>query len=241
MSNNLYPVIPEDFPLDVYNKILNRVDKKYYPVNTIDSLGEQFYDAWQAVGYRFFTCVEHDIAFTASIERAGSRPAERMEHYIQERELYGFFVTGLTIIESFYYGCYIIAAIIDSIGFPVDRPEKIKVDETADRYLDNFPEESITHQLDNLRKDVAYKDWKNTRNILAHRTTPQRVNEINLWPSQTNPTVGVTWSTDKILLNKNTTTIRRTWLAATVTRLICELDTFTENKSGRLPFDAQKK
>ena len=106
MQNNnvLDSVIPSDFPRSVFNAVIERVlkvnDQKYRSPHVDD-----FHDAWFAVSYRFFTCTENDREFIASINRVGIDPP-RLEHYIQERELFGLFISGLASLESFAYSCY---------------------------------------------------------------------------------------------------------------------------------------
>ena len=43
----------------------------------------------------------------------------RPERFIQEDALFGFFVNGLSVIESFFYGLYWIGSMVDTNSFPV--------------------------------------------------------------------------------------------------------------------------
>ena len=231
VSNSLDSVVPADFPREVYNRIGLRIYEKLYLTGVSPVLAEHFSDAWLAVAYRFFACTEHDASFRSSIERAGSNPP-RLEHYIQERELYGFFVTGLTVIESFYYGCYVIASMINGDGFPMDNPRSIQVSSTADKFVKNFAQKPITRELDSLRNNDAFKRWSLIRNVLAHRVNPARQVTVTLWPPKENPLHEVSWPEEAITIDRDTTASRRTWLANNITRLIAELDTFTHSNFG---------
>lgn len=230
-SNSLDHIIPADFPREVYNRIAHRIHEKFYVTGKSPELATHFNDAWMAVGYRFITLTEHDANFQASIKRAGSNPP-RLEHYIQERELYGFFVTGLTVIESFYYSAYVLASIINADGFPMDDLKSIRIGTTANKFMKYFAQEKIARELDSLRNDNAFKQWSFTRNVLAHRVNPARKITVTLWPLKGNSLQEVSWTEGEIIIDKDTTASRRTWLADNMAKLIAELDTFTHNKFG---------
>lgn len=61
-----------------------------------------------AAAFRLLDVDHYDEAFRASWSRAGAAPALD-ERYLQERSLFGFFVSGLSAIESFSYGVCAIA------------------------------------------------------------------------------------------------------------------------------------
>src|SRR5258706_1270690 len=210
-TNSLDRVIPNDFPRTAYNGIIKRVyitvsEKRPTP------LLDHFHDAWLAVAYRFFTFTEHDTAYRDSIRRAGSN-APRLEHYIQESALFGFFISGLTVIESFYYSCYSLAAMLDDKNFPMKTPKFIQPTSTADKFVKFYSGELLTGTLDRFRNDIEYKNWGKIRNILAHRILPARQVKVTIWPPQPNPLHEVSWTEDSIPLDLNTTASRREWLA----------------------------
>ena len=67
-----------------------------------------------------------------------------------------------------------------------------------------------------------FKDWKEIRNILVHRTTPGRL--IYMGGEKQSQGLCIT-----IPINKNTTNSRYKWLVKTISTLIKATDDFTEN------------
>lgn len=226
-DDSLDRVIPTDFPREVFNTVIRRV----VAINEqrIQSpYVYEFHDAWMAVGYRFFTCSEHDKEFTQSINSAGVSPS-RFEHYIQERELFGFFITGLALLESFAFSCYALGAILDSDKFPMSNPKSITMGSTTDKFLRHYTTETLTSRLDQLRNDAEFKEWNEIRNVLAHRLLPPRQITVVLYPPQQEIEKKVSWINDNIRIDGNTTSSRRYWLARTLAELINSADQFTQN------------
>lgn len=225
-NNSLDDVIPSDFPRVVYNSVIKRVlevnDQKFHSPRVND-----FHDAWFAVGYRFFTCTEHDRGFTESINRAGMNPP-RLEHYIQERELFGFFISGLVSLESFAYSCYALGAILDVSNFPMSDPRSIRLRSTTDNFRNYYPGESLTKRLDQLGNMTELQDWSGIRNILAHRLLPPRQIKVTLFPSQPGLGNDVTWINSNIKINSSTTSSRRKWLAKVLSDLVSSANQFTQ-------------
>jgi hypothetical protein len=221
MSNGLGDIVPEDFPRATYNKVAHFAHEKIRPSPIL----EHFHDSWLAGGYRYCTCAEHDAAFRASIERAGNSPPQS-EHYVQERELFGFFVSGLTTIECFAYSCYALGAVLDVASFPIENLRALTVKTTSNRFAQCFPNDPISQTLVKLIKDKEYKDWVDARNILAHRSLPKRKVTVQLWPPQPESSKTVTWLDDTIEVNSTTTTARRVWLSLIVRELIIGVDEF---------------
>jgi hypothetical protein len=86
-------------------------------VNTKPIPGTEYLGAWIALSYRFLAIAGYDEAFTNSVRTHGDGPPEP-ERYYQEWDLYGFFVSGLSVIESFCYGLFAIALLMDATKFP---------------------------------------------------------------------------------------------------------------------------
>jgi hypothetical protein len=225
-SNVLDSVIPSDFPRAFFNAVIKRVltvnDQKFQSPQ-IDS----FHDSWFAVAYRFFTCTEHDVEFTESVNRAGINPP-RLEHYIQERELFSFFISGLASLESFSYSCYALGSILDTSNFPMSNPRAITIRSTIDKFLSYYPGESLTLRLAQLRNETEFNDWNYIRNILAHRLLPSRLIKVTLFPSQPDLGKKVSWINENIQINSNTTSSRRKWLSQVLADLVSSADQFTQ-------------
>lgn len=228
MSNGLGDIVPKDFPRDIHKQVALRVFGEAERKGIKPHLLDHFHDSWLASGYRFCTCVEHDEAFRDSIKRVGVNPNQK-EHYIQERELFGFFINGLTVIESLAYSSYILGAMLVENGFPMNAPKLIQVNHTADKYNKYYPNEPLSNELDQLRNSSDYDEWKKIRNILAHRVIPARKITVTLWPPQLDNSPKASWIDDTLELNANTTLSRRKWLARVADVMILAIDTFTKN------------
>jgi len=217
-------VMPKDFDVTRYEAIHFRAvaRKEVHP----DSYS-QLSGAWNAVAYRFLSCMDHDLVFTESIQRAGDAPPQP-ERYIQERELFCFFVTGLAVIESFCYGLFALASMVDSKKFRIATSEDLRSitpKKTAGQFADAFPKESITVALKKtITHDVVYREWGKIRNILAHRAALGRIIHLS---TKSSPRAAL-WETG-IQLDENTTSSRRKWLAKTVSTMLRETDSFTAN------------
>src|SRR5437763_13200806 len=107
--------MPQDFPTDPYNAVHDSINS--WP-NRPDVPWLEYALAWNAVAYRFQALADHCDTFTASVNRAGGAPS-MSERYVQERELFNFFSNGLAAIESFFYGLYAIASMLDPAKFPM--------------------------------------------------------------------------------------------------------------------------
>jgi hypothetical protein len=73
-----------------------------------------FHDSgsWNAVLFRFVSCARSDDVLTGSVRRHGTSPAHP-ERFYQEEALFNFFVNGLSVLESFFYGLYWIGSMVD--------------------------------------------------------------------------------------------------------------------------------
>jgi hypothetical protein len=216
--------MPEDFDVVRYEAVHSRVtaSKEASP----ESYNE-FAGAWRAVAYRCRSCQEHDLALTESIQRAGSAPPQP-ERYLQERELFCFFVTGLAAIESLYYAAFAIASMLDSANFPMESSSdlrSINPRKTAERFSVCFREERLTRALQTTLNDDAYSEWKRIRNVLTHRTSPGRIIHF----STKGPPRPPDWKLG-IRIDDSTTRSRRKWLAREVNLLMKELCRFVEAK-----------
>lgn len=125
--------MPADFPVKPYEAIYNRLASKQ---DTYFDSWYEFIRAWDAVAYRFRSCAEHDEAFAESIRRAGKGPPPP-ERYIQDRELFCFFVSGLATVECPCYGLFAIGSILDAQSFPFVTPDD-KRNVSPDKASDPF-------------------------------------------------------------------------------------------------------
>lgn len=208
---------PLDFAAAPYEAIHRRVSTKK------DSRPDPWTHcagAWNAVGYRFISCAQHDEAFTASVSAHGNSPAQP-HRFNQEKELFGFFVTGLAALESFCYGAYAFAAMARPQDFDLAQLWMIDPKRTEAQFSIAFPTEALTNALTALIADPDFQRWKDIRNVLAHRVAPGRQffaggpqDSLALWQNG-------------IAINATTTSSRRSWLGGTLRGLLEAADVFT--------------
>jgi hypothetical protein len=206
--------MPEDFDIVRYEAVHSHVtaQKEAFPESY-----RQFADAWRAIAYRFKSTAEHDLTFRESIQRAGDAPPQP-ERYIQERELFCFFVAGLAVLESLCYGLFAVASMLDADNFPVVTDEDlrsvtpIKATQKFARY---FPGDGITNAMQGMINDTAYSEWKRVRNVLAHRTAPGRIIYFSVG-STPKPTMPAHWKIG-MQIDEGTTSSRRKWLPSVLT------------------------
>jgi len=213
-------VMPGDFAVVPYEAIHSRVVAKK---EAYRHSWAQYASAWNALAYRFLSCATHDREFTQSIKRAGSSPPQP-ERYIQERALFSFFVTGLAAIESLCYGLFAIGSMLNAQNFSITTPQDMRLitpRKTARQFAAAFPKEHIAAALQQMRNAQDFRDWKEIRNILAHRSAPGRLFH------EGGPHHGETLWVKGIQIDENTMASRRQWLAKTVRTLLIAADVFT--------------
>jgi hypothetical protein len=225
-QQGLGDIVPEDFPSKKFNGIGHRLGAvmRKKPLHPCTDL---FPDSWIAVAYRFITSAEHDIRFRFSMQNPDqNRP--QVNHYIQESELFGFFVSGLASLECIYFSCYILAAMLNEKNFPVSDQRLITIDNTIRKYKRHYPSDNLSLVIEGISNENEYKNWKDIRNLQAHRMLPSRQNLVTLFPSQPAGTLPkITWIAGANSLDINSTASYRAWLATKLIEIIEAIDEFT--------------
>ena len=75
---------------------------------------DHFYSAQVAVAFRFQVCADHNRDFTVVFQRTGGASQNMDLLYQEDDALFGFFVKGLSALESFYYSLYALGALIST-------------------------------------------------------------------------------------------------------------------------------
>jgi len=213
--------MPEDFPSVPYNAIHQRC----MPVLSDPMYAgqrDEFSSSWNAVAYRFRSLAHHDQLFTEAI----ANQATHETRYVQEREIFCFFVAGLSTLESFSYGVYHIASIAQPNAFSLSDPRAITFQKVRDSFGKAFEFESITKRLSALSNDLRFKEWREVRNTLAHRGAPGRSIELSIGDS--GPPRNDVWRLKNIELNEKTTEPYRKWLADWLVDLMDDALVFVE-------------
>jgi len=178
---------------------------------------------WNALSFRFRACAEHEYAFTYSVKKFGIAPPPE-QRFIQEREIFGFFVTGLSVIECVCYVAYFLGGAARPASFPNTSAKDRKwiTPASAHSIFSNaFPNDKITLALDNILQSSTYKEWRTIRNILAHRSAPPRGFSVSISVGATGS--GLAGSADwasNVQLDDTLCSSRRAWLSGEVKNLI---------------------
>ncbi len=221
-------VMPTGFPDTTLEAIKNRiVPKMVNPSPELDNL----LGAQNGVRFRLRACAEYSEQFTQSIQKFGDAPPIT-ERYRQELMLFGFFVSGFAVLDSFSFFLYFAAAQLQPVHFPTQKPGQIKgisCKSTSDAFATAFPNEAITTALNHLIADPQFQEWGNYRNILAHRSAPGR----NLFSSVglSSPNPAADWKIDSsgsVKIDVNLTPPRLSWLVSSLNDLIVAADEFTQ-------------
>ncbi|MBL8156368.1 MAG: hypothetical protein JNM70_19465 [Anaerolineae bacterium] len=219
-------LVPEDFDHVSYDSINTRIASSH---NQPSVEWHQFVAAWKAVLFRYRECTEHSETFIHAI---------RAEHtfenkYVQDRELFGFFVSGLSAIESFHYALFAVGTLLRGNGDfrIVNEKERrlINPELTAEKYQAIFPAENLTQLMNELVHSSEYANWSSIRNFLIHRAAFSRTVFLNVnagtqyQPPQQEIRQGLI-----IVFEENTTAARRKWLSDTLNLLIAETSRFVD-------------
>ena len=114
--------LPPAFPDDLFEEVRNRVGTK---VPTGSSAVEYLGGSHNGVRHRLKACADYSEEFTHSINTFGDSPP-LIERYQQERSLFGFFVSGYSVLDSFSFFMHTAAAQIDPTNFPMQKPGHLK-------------------------------------------------------------------------------------------------------------------
>jgi hypothetical protein len=187
-------------------------------------LRQHLTDAWGGLQYRFTACAEHDDAFTLSVEIMGGSPPP-LYRYRQERDLFEFFETGFSVLETMCFGIHAIGSILDSTNFPMTTEEdlrKINVKKTAKRFMKHYSAEPLSASLTALREAKEYEEWCKVRAILTHQRHPGRTHNLVVGQS-----VRADWH--QFPINNQTTRTRRQWLAGIVKKCLEDTRAFVNS------------
>jgi hypothetical protein len=136
--------------------------------------------SWQAVRYRYRSSSECQDEFKALLASPSGQAwqdgfTDEEVVYRLERCIYMFFMSGLSVFESFAFGLYFLGNALRPSDFPdVATPRKITLKVTAKAFTTAFPSAAITGLLTGLPQNAALSEIDEIRNLLAHRLSGRR-------------------------------------------------------------------
>lgn len=198
---------PHDFDGIRLQALMQRV----HPFQDKPAALREVLSALKGVEYRFSACAAHEEAFTRLISDDANAAQTRD---LQERELFGFFVTGQSAIECVAFAAYLYASCISPTRFSA-KLHTLKLRNIADTFRSNYPNDCLTAALAATEASSDWQFWTRARNRLTHQSHPGR-NLSNVGPTMW---LGVEFGT-------SFTSDRRKWLAKIVDELLLGLEAF---------------
>jgi hypothetical protein len=139
----------------------------------------QFDWSWQAVRYRYRSCAECNeefkelLAEPSEMWKAGWEDEELT--YKLERCIYVFFMSALSVFDSFAFCLYFVGHALQPSAFPkIATPRDITRGATAKAFTAAFPQASVTGLLAGLSNSAAFKTIDLVRNLVGHRLSGRR-------------------------------------------------------------------
>ena len=213
--------VPSDFPGIDFESIEVRVQSRLAGQRHLG----RFAGAWSGVCYKFLAMAEYDERFTQEIIKNGSAPAPRLR-YEQERDLFGFFSAGYSVIDSFSFGMFAIGAMLTPVAFSLHTEKderRVNPDSCFEKYSNTFSGDPILTALQLIGKsgDQDWANFSNIRNILTHRAAPPRSFQVG---DPTQPDARMIGP--NIALDGRTTSSRRAQIARLLSKLLVASDAF---------------
>ncbi len=141
--------------------------------------------AWQAVRYRYRGASEANDEFRTLYanlpEQWEAGWGDEEFAFKLERCIYAFFVSGLSVFDSFAYCLYFLGHSIAPVSFAsVAKPRKITRGSTATALKTAFPGEQIAVSLAGLSSDPRFETIDAVRNVLAHRLSGRHTSRTSI-------------------------------------------------------------
>jgi hypothetical protein len=206
---------PSDFPAAHYNECQRIAEERC----ALRSEMDEFRGAWNAVAYRFQAMTEAGDSFAAALEKHGTHPPPK-ERYQQESDLSTFFSSGFATFEAAFYGLYALGAMVNgsplSLATAKDKqsvsPSRVHV-----AFSKAFAGDSSLAAIGAVLNDIEFKTFRETRNILTHRTAPGRTIYVGIGGDQELPTE---WKLNNTPLDKTVATRGRSHVARLLTAIV---------------------
>lgn len=219
--------MPPGFPCAEHSEVLKAAYQKGQGHSSLD----EFAPAWNAVMYRYRTCCDASASFTRSVTVQGVSPAHPAR-YEQDRDLFVFFVSGESVLESLCYALWSWGSVVKPGEFPFSSPKEkshVKPDRVLDKMVACYSKHAITASLGISLSSSDWAKWKEVRNVLAHRCLPGRALSITLGDPSGDERRSATWQLQGIPIDVATTTSRLDWLLQQLKTLIPDCREFVLN------------
>src|SRR5262249_27910880 len=162
-----------DFPAALFERGYVRVRQRAV---THRHQFDHFAAAWNAISIRYLALAASGDEFARLIVQpdAGADPQNR---YQQESHLFGLFSNGFSAFEAYFYGMFAVGALLRPGDFALETPKEqqaVSPTSTGIAYRRHFVGDPVLAAFDAVFQDTAYREFREVRNILTHRTAPGR-------------------------------------------------------------------
>lgn len=210
------------FPVALYESVQKRMGPQQ-PLHP--EMYRHYAGGWNAVRNRAIGCQKCADEYTSLFTKHGVSPAQEAR-IAQDNALFGFFAYALSTIESWFFAMHAVASILHRADFPMTTDSDLKditPTLTSQRFDGAYVGSSISTTMKQILSEPTYKEWKNLRNILVHRSAPGRHFFL---PPRSTPR-DADWVGMEIVLDQNTLVSRYPWLTSVLERLVEAADQFT--------------
>lgn len=216
-------LMPHDFPATPFERSYGRVRQR---AATHRDQFEHFAGAWNAVSIRYLALTTDGDEFTRLIAQSeGTDPQRR---YQQERHLFGLFSNGFSAFEAYFYGMFAVGSLLRPGDFPMGTPkdqQAVSPTSTGAAYNRHFAGDPVLAAFDGVFQDTAYREFREVRNILTHRTAPGRRIFVGIGSDDDLP---ARWKINNIALDGQTAGVRRAEVARILSTLLEASTAFVE-------------
>src|SRR6266513_4666319 len=159
--------VPLDFPTATYNEFHEKIS----PLQPKHSEAYKHYaGGWNAVAYRFASAADYDREFTRSIQTSTCVT----ERNIQEHSLFGFFMSGVAVLDSAAYALYAVAYMIAPGKFLLTELHRIAFSSVAVSFATHFSADPLASTLKAISENPEMIQLREIRNVLGHRASTTR-------------------------------------------------------------------
>ena len=166
--------MPGKFPLAPFMAVQERV-AKYNDSNSHEF--RQYAAAWNGIAWRMRASTELAASLEKHLASVAAPKVTVVERYLEERDLYGFFVNGVSAIDNYFYCAHAMASILEPAAFRIQTGDDMRnATPTAVglRFWTHYPNEEITAAMIGVLGSVDWSEWHEIRNLLGHRGSPGR-------------------------------------------------------------------
>lgn len=142
-------------------------------------LRDEFALAFNAIAFRYRACGEYRDNLVQVLSQPSRRTPEQTFGYY--RDLLGYFVSGVAVIDSTCYGCFLIASGRRPLDLPFRQPALCRraiPAELGDLLGPHFQGARLLRDLEELIDSTEWKFWWSWRNAVAHRGFPPRTVQL---------------------------------------------------------------